>query len=283
MVDVGATGGGAPGGRSGDARFLGTVPDVYERLMVPMIFEAAAVSLAGEVAVTHPRTVLETAAGTGALTRALLRACRDATITATDLNPPMLERAAARTGQESRVTWQQADALDLPFDDHVFDAVACQFGVMFFPDRVRGHLEARRVLRPGGWYHFNVWDRIENNEVPAVIAAALAQAVPDHPVDFMARTPHGYFEEQLIRSDLERAGFEEVVLVAMDGTSRTTAAEAAVAFCQGTPLRAEIEDHPTLDVEEATRVAREALLAHYGTGPVEAPIRSFQVRARSSG
>ncbi|MGA8255567.1 MAG: class I SAM-dependent methyltransferase [Nocardioides sp.] len=263
-----------------DAEFLGPIPDLYERLLVPMIFQAAADRLAGLVADLSPMEILETAAGTGALTRALVQSCPEATITATDLNQPMLD-AAARHGQgATAVTWQQANALDLPFHDQTFDVVACQFGVMFFPDRVRGYREAGRVLRPGGSFVFNTWDRIENNEVTFVIQSALVAAAPKNPLVFMSRTPHGYFSSTQILADLQAAGMPDARITAVDGTSRTTASQASTAFCQGTPLRAAIENHETLSLPEATAIAEEALLRHFGPGPIDAPIRSFEVIAQ---
>ena len=140
--------------------------------------------------------VLETAAGTGVLTRAHGGAAAPQTrIVATDLNQPMLDRAAARQLQIGRlIAWQQADALALPFEDRAFDVVACQFGAMFFPDKVQGYREARRVLKPGGRFFFNVWDRIEDNEFADVVTQALAAMFPDDPPRFMARTPHGYHD-----------------------------------------------------------------------------------------
>jgi SAM-dependent methyltransferase len=268
------------GEASGDAHFVGALPDVYERLLVPMIFQAAATRLAAVVAEGGPSDILETAAGTGALTRALIRSCPDATITATDLNQPMLDAAAARTHDGASVNWRQADALDLPFEDQTFDSVVCQFGVMFFPDRVRGYREARRVLRPGGSFIFNVWDRIENNEVPYVIESALIDAAPENPLMFMSRTPHGYFSPSQIRADLEGAGMPDMTITTVDGTAKTTPSEAATAFCEGTPLRAAIENHETLTLAEATKIAERALLRHFGPGPINAPIRSFEVVAR---
>ena len=107
------------------------------RYLVPLIFQAYASDLAPRVAQAAPAQVLETAAGTGVLTRALAPLLRaDARYTVTDLNQPMLDRAAARQGSDQRIIWQQADALHLPFSDDSFDAVCCQFGAMFFPDRV---------------------------------------------------------------------------------------------------------------------------------------------------
>jgi SAM-dependent methyltransferase len=191
--------------------------------------------------------------------------------------------AASRDPSAARVTWRQADALDLPFDDESFDVVACQFGVMFFPDRVRGYREAGRVLRPGGTFVFNTWDRIENNEVVSVIETALVAAAPANPLTFISRTPHGYFSLGQIETDLVQAGMPEPTITPRDSASRTTAADAAIAFCQGTPLRVAIENHPTLSVPAATRIAEEALQEHFGPGPIEAPIRWFEVLARPAG
>lgn len=264
---------------SRDTQFVGQIPEIYERLLVPMIFQAAADQLAGIVSEGSPSNILETAAGTGALTRALLERCPDAAITATDLNQPMLDSAAARS-PDANVEWRQADALDLPFADRSFDAVACQFGVMFFPDRVLGYREALRVLKPDGSFVFNTWDRIENNEVTSVIQFALIAAAPEHPLDFMSRKPHGYFSTLQIEADLEAAGATDITITPLAGTSRTTAAEAAIAFCQGTPLRVAIEAHDTIDVPRATEIAEAALLKHYGSGPIDAPIRSFTVVAK---
>ncbi|MCW2855976.1 MAG: SAM-dependent methyltransferase [Marmoricola sp.] len=261
-----------------DARFTGEIPEIYERLLVPMIFHAAALRLAGAVGARTPHDVLETAAGTGVLTRELVPSCPGASITATDLNQPMLD-TAARTIDDERVRWQQADALDLPFDDDSFDVVVCQFGAMFFPDRVQGYREARRVLKPGGAFLFNVWDKVENNEVPQIITAALIEAAPENPLSFLSRTPYGYHDPALIRADLERAGLADVTVTPVDGISRSTVSEAVIAYCQGTPLRGEIEAHPTFNVATATAIAEAALLRHFGPGPIEARIRSFEVVA----
>ena len=150
-----------------DLHFAGSIPELYERFLVPLIFQPYAVDLADRVAVLGPQTVLEVAAGTGAVTRAIAaRLSADAAITATDLNQPI--------SRLDSVTWRQADALNLPFDEGSFDTVVCQFGAMFFPDRVRAYSELLRVLRSGGTLLFNVWDDIEHNEVTKVVNDALA-------------------------------------------------------------------------------------------------------------
>ncbi|MFI9503408.1 class I SAM-dependent methyltransferase [Nocardia sp. NPDC052566] len=262
----------------GDASFTGSIAEIYDALLVPMIFEEPARLLAASVAATDAADILETAAGTGALTRALAR-LGGHDIVATDLNEPMVVAAARRSVSE-RVRWQVADAQNLPFPDRSFDVVACQFGAMFLPDKVHGYAEALRVLRPGGMFAFNVWDRIENNTVPWIITEALCAAAPDEPLEFFRRTPYGYFDIDQIRGELATAGFEETSGQYIDGSSHATAQTAAVAFCQGTPLRGEIERHPTLDLESATTIAATALREHYGSEAFDAPIRWLQLTAR---
>ena len=182
-----------------DKVFAGSIPKVYDDYLVPLIFVGFAEDLAQKVASCSPATVLETAAGTGVVTRALApKLASDARYVVTDLNQPMLDHAALLQGEDRRITWQQADALALPFPDAEFDAVCCQFGVMFFPDRAKGYSEAHRVLRPGGRLVFNVWDRIEDNVFANEVTVALAEIFPDDPPRFLARTPHGYYDETLI-------------------------------------------------------------------------------------
>jgi len=263
---------------TGDTAFTGSVPELYERLLVPMIFAEPARVLAAAVADAKPSDVLETAAGTGALTRDL-DAAGGMDIVATDLNAAMVQKAEG-LGFSERVRWQVADALDLPFPDDSFDAVACQFGVMFFPDKVHGYDEARRVLRPGGLFAFNVWDRLETNAVADVVTEGLRALAPDGSLQFLRRTPHGHGDEARIRADLDAAGFDDVHIEFCDGTSRCTAHEGALAYCQGTPLRGEIEANPAVSLEEATAVATDALEDRFGAGPFEAPTRWLQVTAR---
>jgi ubiquinone/menaquinone biosynthesis C-methylase UbiE len=265
---------------STDKAFTGSIAQIYERLLVPLIFLPYARDLAARIARARPRKLLETAAGTGIVTRELAAQLpADIGITATDLNEPMLAQAKAAL-PDPRVEWRQADALALPFDDASFDIVACQFGVMFFPDRVKGHAEARRVLTPGGRLFFNVWDRIETSEFTDTVMQALAETFPDDPPRFMARTPHGYHDPDLIRSDLERAGFSEIAIEAVDHVSRASSPrEPAIAICQGTPMRNEIEARGAPGLEAATDRAEQALAQRFGSGAIEGRIRAFVVSA----
>jgi ubiquinone/menaquinone biosynthesis C-methylase UbiE len=264
-----------------DKVFAGSVPEIYDRLMVPLIFEPYASDMADRIAAAKPHDVLETAAGTGVLTRALAaRLAPDVRITATDLNQPMLDQAAARQSDPSRVTWRQADALALPFPDRSFDIVACQFGAMFFPDKVQGYRETRRVLRPGGQFWLAVWDEIASNEFADVVTETLATMFPQDPPRFMARTPHGYHDAGLIRRHLNEAGFSSVSIEAIDHRSRARSArEPAVAYCQGTPLRNEIEARDKSRLEEATDRCADAIAQRFGNGAVDGSIRALVIRA----
>ena len=264
-----------------DKVFAGSIPEIYDRFLVPLIFESYALDLAGRIAAAKPQHVLETAAGTGVLTRALApRLPQNARLVATDLNQPMLDRAAAQQSPDGRLTWRQADALALPFEDRSFDAVACQFGVMFFPDKVQGYREARRVLKPGGRFVFNVWDKISENEFADVVTQALALMFPQDPPRFLARTPHGYHDTDQIREQLTTAGFAKISIDAVDNKSRAASPRhPAVAYCQGTPLRNEIEARDATGLEDATSKAAEALARRFGNGAVEGRIRAYVITA----
>jgi SAM-dependent methyltransferase len=262
-----------------DKLFTGNIPEIYERLLVPLLFEPYAQDLAGKVAGARPRDVLEVAAGTGALTRALAgRLAADARIVASDLNVPMLERAQASLAQDPRVTWRQADALDLPFDAEAFDVVVCQFGVMFYPDKAQGHREARRVLRPGGRYFFAVWDALGNNAFAGAVEDALSAIFADRPPRFMSRIPHGYCDPDTLRADLRAAGMGAIEIEAVQHISKAASVRAvAEAFCCGTPLRAEIEARSPGGVSRVTDEVTQALLPRFGAGHVEGRIAAYLV------
>ncbi|MBI1361751.1 MAG: methyltransferase domain-containing protein [Alphaproteobacteria bacterium] len=264
-----------------DKVFAGSVPENYDRFMAPLIFAPYAADMARRAAMLSSKTVLEIAAGTGVVTRALRpRLAPDARYTVTDLNQPMLDYAASQQGQDARITWRQADALALPFGDASFDLVCCQFGVMFFPDRVAGFREARRVLRPGGRLLFSTWDRIEENVFADEVTAALAEMFPADPPRFLARTPHGYHDTALIRRELEAAGFSHFVIETIAEESRAASARIpAVAYCHGTPLRGEIEARDPGGLDIATAAAEAAIASRHGRGEVAAKIQAHVIAA----
>jgi SAM-dependent methyltransferase len=262
-----------------DKIFGGSIPEIYDTYLVPLIFDAYAADLTTRVAATRPARVLEIAAGTGVVTRAMSDALPDGTvIVATDLNQAMLDRASTR-GTARPVTWRQADAMKLPFPDGSFDAVVCQFGVMFFPDKPAAHAEVRRVLRPGGVFAFNVWDRIEDNEFTDVVTTAVASIFPADPPRFLARTPHGYHDVATIARDVAAGGFSNRASIATV-TERSRAASSehpAIAFCQGTPLRSEIEARDAARLHEATTTAAEAIATRFGRTNIDGKIQAHVV------
>ena len=262
-----------------DRVFAGSIPKIYETYMVPLIFEPYAEDLARRFAGQSPARVLEIAAGTGVVTRRLAATLpARAEIVATDLNQAMLDMAAA-IGVARPVRWQQADAMALPFDDGTFDAVVCQFGAMFFPDKPKAFSEARRVLRPGGTFVFNVWDRIEENDFAYLTLVALAQVFPSDPPRFMARTPHGYHDKAAVAKDLAAGGFTaQPKIETIAARSRAESARIpAFAYCQGTPWRSEIEARDPARLEEATDAATRAIAERFGDGAVDGKIQAHVV------
>lgn len=226
-----------------DVRFSGSVPANYEQYMVPLLFRPFAQQLAARALAMQPRRILETAAGTGVVTAALAAALPDAEIVATDLNQAMLDVADLRL-DAGNVSLRQADALDLPFDDGSFDLVVCQFGVMFYPDKVRGNTEARRVLRDGGHYLLAIWDRIERNPLSNLAHETMSRQFPDNPPMFMKRGPFSYYEPEWIERDLRAAGFGSVGIETVELRCHSPSAEnAARGLTYGSPMSVELEEY----------------------------------------
>lgn len=265
-----------------DKVFSGSIPKLYESHLVPLIFEPYAADLKQRLAPMNLSRILEVAAGTGVVTRALASIADERlSIVATDLNQAMLDQAAVM-GTARPVQWQQADAMALPFADGEFDAVVCQFGVMFFPDKAKAFSEARRVLRPGGVFLFNVWDSLSENEFAETIASALAAVFSDDPPQFLGRTPYGYHDPAIIAQDLARAGFTQPPqIVTLAARSRAASAkEPAIAYCQGTPLRSEIDARDASRLGEVTDKAAAALAQRFGPAAVDGKIQALVVMVR---
>jgi SAM-dependent methyltransferase len=266
-------------GAASDKVFAGAIPRLYETHLVPLIFQPYADDLAQRLAGMAGTRLLEIAAGTGVVTRALSAALpAHVGIVATDLNQAMLDEAAS-VGTARPVEWRQADAQQLPFDDATFDAVVCQFGAMFFPDKARAFGEARRVLRPGGTYLFSVWDRIETNDFAHQITEALVPLFPADPPRFLARTPHGYHDRDAIGRDLASGGFPKPPRIDTIGARSRAASPQipAIAYCQGTPLRNEIVQRGPDRLGEATDAASQAMARRFGNGAVDGAIQAHVV------
>ncbi|MGE5148938.1 MAG: class I SAM-dependent methyltransferase [Rhodospirillaceae bacterium] len=264
---------------SQDTVFAGSIPALYDRYLGPLLFEPFARDTADRVAALQPARVLETAAGTGIVTAVLAERLPTVALVATDLNQAMIDHAATKPALK-QVELKQADALKLPFADGSFDIVVCQFGVMFFPDKVAGYREARRVLAPGGRFVLSVWDSLQNNPMTRVVVEAVGARYPHNPPRFLARTPHGHSDAGVLRRDLAAAGFEQVAVETVSLPSRAPSAEhAAIGLCQGTPMRGEIEALDPSGLAATTDAATAALRSAYGTGAIEAPMQAVVVVA----
>lgn len=260
-----------------DSVFAGPVPELYDRYLGPILFQPFA-ELVAERLAEGDREILEIAAGTGIVTRAIAAAWPASRITATDLNQAMLDVAAAKQG--AGVTWLRADAQALPFDADAFDVVVCGFGLMFVPDKTLACREVRRVLRPGGRFLCTVWDRIEANPLQHVAELAVGALYPEDPPLFLSRMPYGYHDPARIEADLRAAGFDTVAIEPLAPESgEATALQAATGSCQGTPLRAEIEARDPDGLARATEASAAALRAHFGADRFRAPMRALLVSA----
>ncbi len=263
-----------------DISFTTDVAAFYESTLVPIIFRPYARDLAERAQELEPNSVLEVACGTGVVTRALAGALpEECTIFATDLNDAMVAHGR-QVGTTRPVTWRQADVMALPFADDSFDVVVCQFSVMFFPNRVAAYREIRRVLGPGGSFLFNLWNSLDRNEFANVVTKAVGSLYPEDPPLFLARTPHGHGSPAEIEGDVRAAGFETCELIQRDGVSVATSPDlAAVAYCQGTPLRNEILAREPDGLQRATSVAGEALRSRFGDGQIKGRISGVVVIA----
>ena len=262
-----------------DVRFSGSVPANYEKYMVPLLFRPYAELLAERALQFQPCAILETAAGTGVVTDALVRALPEAEIVATDLNQAMLDVAMTRVASD-KVTFRAADAQALPFDDGKFDLVVCQFGIMFYPDKVQGNAEAHRVLRNGGHYLLAIWDRIERNALSNLAHETMQRQFPDNPPMFMKRGPFSYHEPEWIERDLRAAGFTSIAIETVELTSRSRSAEgAARGLTYGSPMGVELEEYGPGAIDNVFEQFSRAALKYEGPSGFEAPMAAHIVTA----
>jgi ubiquinone/menaquinone biosynthesis C-methylase UbiE len=262
-----------------DIAFSGSIPQLYDRYLGPLLFIPYAEEVAKRVAAIGPKHVLETASGTGIVTEAIHRAAPDAQIVATDLNQAMLDNASGKL-RSDRICFQVADAQHLPFREESFDLVVCQFGVMFFPDKVKANAEARRVLSPGGRYLLVIWDRLEKNNASRIASDTVAALYPDDPPAFLPRTPFGYADRARIEDDLRAAGFTDIQFETVGRTSLPAdPGSAAMGLIKGSPLSADILARDPSGLDRATNAVAEALQELAGPEGIDSRLSAHIVTA----
>lgn len=258
--------------------FGGSIPDLYAQYLVPLMFEAYAEDLAMRARVPANGKVLETACGTGALTKHLRQVLPSTVhITATDVNPAMVDKAKSELAGLDGIAYDVVDGSALPFEDNAFDSVLCQFGVVFFPDKALGYTEAARVLRPGGSFIFNVWDSLSNNPFPEVVHDTAAAMFPNDPPGFFL-VPFGYFDLSESKTALQDAGFADLQFAVLPKRARaSTARHVALGFGTGSPLATELAERGAQD--DTIDALETELVNVFGGGEVEAPMQAIAVVA----
>lgn len=261
--------------------FVGKIPENYDRYLGPLFFHHYADDLAGRLPTTPGLRVLETACGTGILTGRIVQRVQGlGTVVATDLNEAMIAHGRTRLPAGPGLEWRQADATSLPFPDRSFDAVLCQFGLMFFPDKAAGVGEAFRVLEPGGTFLFNVWDAMDRNSIARITHETVARFFPTDPPQFYT-VPCGFSDPRAILALLDRAGFASVnwAYVEKTGTS-PSAADAAIGLIEGNPILGEIMARLPEALADIQKALADQIAARLGDHPVRSPLHALVFQAR---
>ena len=263
-------------GQTDHAQFTASIPENYDRYLGPVIFDPYARDLAQRIKRFAPKRVLETACGSGILTRRLLEALPpDAGLVATDLNIAMLDYARAAIGDDSRVSWEVADMCNLNFESASFDAVVCQFGIMFAPDKTAAVREAHRVLLPGGRFLFNVWDSIEKNRFAMIANETITGSFPTDPPTFY-QTPFGFHDREVIRKMLESAGFSRIDdLVVSTRSQSPNAEDFARGLIEGNPVMSEIQARGTVSVADVEKKLAARIAKEIGGRPVPVHLQAI--------
>lgn len=258
------------------ARFSGSIPRVYDECLGPLLFHWSAEELCARVHTPTDGHVLEIACGTGIATEAIRGSLPDEVrIAATDVNQAMLDVAVARRGNLANVTYGHANAQELPFADCTFDAVVCQFGIMFFPDPIEALREARRVLRPGGQLVYSVWGSLESNPPVSVAHETIRTFFREDPPRFL-ETPFGLYQDHVLRSLFTTAGFQDIKIEKCARlVELPSARDPAVGLVCGNPGILEIEARGSASTSAVVDAVETALGAQFGTRPFRAPLEAM--------
>lgn len=251
--------------------YVGNIPRHYDQNLGPLLFTDYAADLARRVATLNPRRVLETAAGTGIVTRALRDALpAKAGLTATDLNAAMLDIAAKKFRPSETVEFRTADATALPFADASFDVIVCQFGVMFFPDKDKSYREAFRVLDTGGQYVFSIWDSHRHNPIGRIAHEVIGSFFPADPPQFQS-VPFAYRFEP-IKESLIDAGFASISATILKSQKEIADfSMLARGLVYGSPIIDQVQQRGGVDAERIVEAIVRNFRATFGDEPAVIP------------
>lgn len=260
--------------------FAGSVPANYEQYLGPILFEPYALDIMQRLPKGSLNNVLEIACGTGRVTKHLLDAIGEkGKLVATDLNPDMIAIAKEKVA-DSRIEWQKADAQDLPFADNSFEAVICQYGVMFFPDKLKAFSETWRVLKPGGIFIFNAWDSLDANPGAQVIDNVLQEAFGEEAPNFLKEGPYSFYDQGQIRSLLKEASFKNIQLDLVKVSSNfTSITDLAKGFLQGSPLFAYLQEKEKEKREAVTEKIMEKMRSEFGEASGKVDLQAIVCKA----
>jgi ubiquinone/menaquinone biosynthesis C-methylase UbiE len=260
--------------------YSGTIPQFYDSLLGPLYFQPYAELLGKIIQKLSPTSILELACGTGRLTNEILNRLPNVQLTATDINPSMLTHAKASIGERKNIQWQIVDAVELPFGSNSFDCIAVQFGVMFYSDKIKAYKAAHNVLKEKGSFVFSAWNKLERNPVAAITQSVIEEFFPVDTPPFY-HFPFRYHDEEVMRSELDAAGFKNISieLHTLKGFV-SSAADAAKGLIEGTPAHtAIVERAPELLIPLEKRI-EEKLIARYGTSSFEPELEAFVITAQ---
>jgi ubiquinone/menaquinone biosynthesis C-methylase UbiE len=254
-----------------NASFSGSIPDNYEKYLGPFLFEPYAVHVASLLQDKKYPAILEIACGTGRVTAHLAKDVQHDFLTATDLNADMME-VAKQIVTDKNINWQLADAMQLPFADNSFDLVVCQFGIMFFPDKLKGLQEAYRVLKPGGKLLFSTWDKLEHNPAIQEGRKIIESYFGENPPGFY-NIPFMMHDEDELQMLMKNAGFKncKINLVKKEGIS-ASAADLSKGMVMGSPIFLSIIEKDPALVEKIETHVEKVLAENFGDKPLKSPL-----------
>ncbi len=192
-----------------------SVPKAYDEFFVPMFLEPWAKLLLDEAGLRPGESVLDVATGPGTVARlAAMRLGTQGRVVATDIAQPMLDIAKAKTQPpaSASIAYVQSPAAPLAVSTEAFDAILCQQGLQFFPDRAGALREMRRALKPNGRVAIAVWAELERNQIFAAFHRALRATVPSELAELIT-VPFSWASGAALKAAAEEAGFRNVRLL----------------------------------------------------------------------